>query len=433
MPRSNRVRLIAQPSALDYDTPADPDRATCALRLPTRVCVPGQQFTVQFMVPYVPSGRALAWVHASIDQCVTYRAVTSDATKRNKSQAIWNPFTLASVRETPAPGELGPGAPPFARTLQLVTDQKVHLPSLESAIISIRSVLRFQLFLEGDDEPHLAFETALVVIPADTVKDPAAMAALAAVRDAVGPATAISVTPSALTSQSSSHSLAPRSFKDSQSSAALAAAMRQEGSPPYSQPDPLATTTPAVTDGDHTAASAEQLSLSTHDLAAPPPRYSISQRSPEDSNDALITPPITPSSLHRPSIAAAQTAHPSTATRHLASVTEAADDAYEFEEDGDDDDDELAGLMSIDELAEYLPDAQFGLPRLPVPGSTAMHSGRKPHALVRKPSTPLHTQTDNSGVAVVTNLLARLDSSNSHNSHPHLAHASSAPTHPAGL
>ncbi|KAK6096294.1 hypothetical protein MT418_003136 [Batrachochytrium dendrobatidis] len=182
MPRAHRLKLIRTPLTLEYDTPYDPDKCTCMIRLPTRVYIPGQQFTIQFAIPYVPPGRFITAAQVSIETNTTYRSVTSDATKRNRNAMVWNPFPLAIARELPAPGELGisdSNSPSiFFRTVQLVTDPKHHQITLESSIITVCSLIKFQVFLDGDKEPHFVFDTPITVIPADTIKETTALQAL---------------------------------------------------------------------------------------------------------------------------------------------------------------------------------------------------------------------------------------------------------------
>ncbi|EGF78987.1 hypothetical protein BATDEDRAFT_26124 [Batrachochytrium dendrobatidis JAM81] len=192
MPRSHRLKLLQTPSTLEFDTVYDPNKCTCAIRLPTRVYIPGQQFTIQFAIPYVPAGRSVSAVQASIEANTTYRSVTSDGTKRNRNAVVWNPFPLAFGKEMPAPDEQDTSdlAHPsvFCGTIQLSTEAKYHQPTIESSIISSRSVVKFQVYLDGNEDPHVAFETAIVVIPADTIKETAALKALEIAREQIRPA-----------------------------------------------------------------------------------------------------------------------------------------------------------------------------------------------------------------------------------------------------
>ncbi|KAH6593583.1 hypothetical protein BASA50_007252 [Batrachochytrium salamandrivorans] len=201
MPRSHRLKLLQTPSSLEYDTPYDASKCTCSIRLPTRVYIPGQQFTVQFAVLCTPKHRTIAAVQLSIEGSTTYRSIASDATQRNRNAVVWNPFPLATTREHPAPGELdsrNPNIPvAFSRTVQLVTDPKYHHPTLESSIISSRSVVKVKIFLDSDTEPHMAFETAIVVVPSDTIKETAVLRALEIAREQVRPAHEIALTSAA--------------------------------------------------------------------------------------------------------------------------------------------------------------------------------------------------------------------------------------------
>ncbi|KAJ1341720.1 hypothetical protein BSLG_003680 [Batrachochytrium salamandrivorans] len=106
MPRSHRLKLLQTPSSLEYDTSYDASKCTCSIRLPTRVYIPGQQFTVQFAVLCTPKHRTIAAVQLSIEGSTTYRSIASDPTQRNRNAVVWNPFPLATTREHPAPGEL---------------------------------------------------------------------------------------------------------------------------------------------------------------------------------------------------------------------------------------------------------------------------------------------------------------------------------------
>ncbi|KAH6601486.1 hypothetical protein BASA61_001970 [Batrachochytrium salamandrivorans] len=201
MPRSHRLKLLQTPSSLEYDTPYDASKCTCSIRLPTRVYIPGQQFTVQFAVLCTPKHRTIAAVQLSIEGSTTYRSIASDPTQRNRNAVVWNPFPLATTREHPAPGELdsrNPNIPvAFSRTVQLVTDPKYHHPTLESSIISSRSVVKVKIFLDSDTEPHMAFETAIVVVPSDTIKETAVLRALEIAREQVRPAHEIALTSAA--------------------------------------------------------------------------------------------------------------------------------------------------------------------------------------------------------------------------------------------
>ncbi|KAH6593740.1 hypothetical protein BASA50_007176 [Batrachochytrium salamandrivorans] len=201
MPRSHRLKLLQTPSSLEYDTSYDASKCTCSIRLPTRVYIPGQQFTVQFAVLCTPKHRTIAAVQLSIEGSTTYRSIASDPTQRNRNAVVWNPFPLATTREHPAPGELdsrNPNIPvAFSRTVQLVTDPKYHHPTLESSIISSRSVVKVKIFLDSDTEPHMAFETAIVVVPSDTIKETAVLRALEIAREQVRPAHEIALTSAA--------------------------------------------------------------------------------------------------------------------------------------------------------------------------------------------------------------------------------------------
>ncbi|KAH9265214.1 hypothetical protein BASA83_011297 [Batrachochytrium salamandrivorans] len=137
----------------------------------------------------------------SIEGSTTYRSIASDPTQRNRNAVVWNPFPLATTREHPAPGELDSRNPDipvaFSRTVQLVTDPKYHHPTLESSIISSRSVVKVKIFLDSDTEPHMAFETAIVVVPSDTIKETAVLRALEIAREQVRPAHEIALTSAA--------------------------------------------------------------------------------------------------------------------------------------------------------------------------------------------------------------------------------------------
>ncbi|KAL2914993.1 hypothetical protein HK105_205537 [Polyrhizophydium stewartii] len=467
MPRSHRLKLLSTPSPLNYNTPPDPDKCTCAIRLPGRVYIPGQQFTVQFAIPYVPPNRTVAAIQASIEACTTYRSVTSDATKRNRNAVVWNPFALASAREVPAPGELTPESPVFSRTIQLVTDPKYHQPSIESSLISTRSVVKFQVFLDNEDEPHMAFETAIVVIPADTIKETAALHALELAREQLRPANEIaganpnnsslrsrsktgsfSTTASIRTPLSTSHS-DDASYMPAYATSASGNAVSGGGSSPRV----------GTPDGFMGQRRGTSPSLAAADL---PPRYSVSQRSYEgqpqhpqhqqhqhvmmmaggSASHLATEPPMTPVSSssaslrssagdqgRRPSVVGglapvpenqAATFQDNAAAAAAAAAALAAAAAYD-----DESDDELDGLLSIDELADRLADAQLSRkdvdmafpPQQQARPAQVAASPRRSPAFTRPPAAqpprsadaaPLSGST--SGSAVVSDLLARLDS-----------------------
>ncbi|EGF83720.1 hypothetical protein BATDEDRAFT_21138 [Batrachochytrium dendrobatidis JAM81] len=413
MPRAHRLKLIRTPSILEYDTPYDPDRCTCAIRLPTRVYIPGQQFTVQFAISYVPQ-KTIASIQVSIEGCTTYRSITSDATKRNRNAVVWNPFPLAVTREVPTAGELQSYDPNntqiFSRTLHLVTDPKYHQPTLESSLITTRSIIKFQIFMDGEEEPHMSFETSVIVIPADTIKETAALRALELARSQIRPANEIVVsTPISMLSHRSKGSSfsTTASIKtptmsnfNNDDNSTLRPPSSGSGASSYTpsgqMPIPFSNNhhmSGSNNSGMHSVGSTEGGS-SYLSSGIPPPRYSISQRSldtPQSafgnsySADTLTTASnantrSTGESGRRPSLA-----------RDLATLPEnrVAIFPTETKSEGHESDDELDGLLTIDELAGRLADANL----------TRKEFG---NLMVQAPSAETK--------AVVNGLLARLDS-----------------------
>ncbi|KAH6598936.1 hypothetical protein BASA50_003443 [Batrachochytrium salamandrivorans] len=437
MPRLHRLKLLRTPSTLEYDTPFDPDRCTCAIRLPTRVYIPGQQFTVQFAIPYIPQNRTISTVQTSIEASTTYRSITSDATKRNRNAVVWNPFLLALAREQPAPGELNSYDPSqsavFSRTVHLVTDPKYHQPTLESSIISSRSIVKFQIFLDGDDEPHMAFETAIVVIPADTIKETAALRALEIARDQVRPSHEITLNTAI---PILSHRSKGSSFSTTASiMTPLSSSTPNDDNstmPPYSagsvSPNPSnlhyipssnvripvnnnRSTTSSSNSGMHSVGSNDTSSV-TFASGMLPPGYSTSLRSldlppPSSGNSNSGSgdlAPLTPISAATSIRTLSEHNRRPSLMRELSTLPE--DDVALFEKKHTDlrheSDDDLGGLLTIDELADRL--AAANLTRKEV-GLMMVQS--------KSDLNRISNDSTGSGKSVVTGLIARLDSGHS--------------------
>ncbi|KAH9270874.1 hypothetical protein BASA83_007027 [Batrachochytrium salamandrivorans] len=374
MPRFHRLKLLRNPSTLEYDTPYSVDRCTCAIRLPSRVYIPGQQFTVQFAIPYIPPNRTIVAVRTTIEVCTTYRSITSDATKRSKNAVVWSPSPLASSRDRPSRSELdalkSSHPPVFSRSIQLVTDPNAHHPTLESPIITLRSIFKLKVFLDGDDSPHLSFETAIVVIPADTIKETASLKALEIARDQVLP----TKEPSILAATSTSSLRSKRSICSTISSTV----------PPFllDIPDSGGPFFPSyISGGDNSTlhnspcspeTQAHSITKSSTDSIAslnsltsgpPPLRYSLLLRDMDlqpsqtnmDHNPDDLT-PITPESTSTLAKALPDIAFRLPLSRELASLPENTVATFENNLDAGvcDGNSELDGLLTIDELASRL-------------------------------------------------------------------------------
>ncbi|KAI9352868.1 hypothetical protein BDR26DRAFT_849985 [Obelidium mucronatum] len=164
MPEAARLKLLQSPSQMTHQVASSDEKIGYSVQIPKRILSIGERLEVNVMIFSTPGDAKLRLFNASL------RPVAQYMSPNNYGAHGTFPRPLAEVTETFNLVQVGDGAEPIVRHFFLDVDPAIALASLESPLISIKTVFRLQVTLDNSETPNSVWELPVVVLPVSTTE-----------------------------------------------------------------------------------------------------------------------------------------------------------------------------------------------------------------------------------------------------------------------
>ncbi|KAJ3026146.1 UNVERIFIED_CONTAM: hypothetical protein HDU68_006135 [Siphonaria sp. JEL0065] len=161
MPDSAKIKLIESPSQIVQQHPGNNEKAAYSLSLPRRILFMGETLEVNLAIFSTPGDTRLRSFNVSM------RTVASYISGDNTGAQAPTPRPLSEMSQSfPLIKIGGPGGnESLIHRLFLEVDSEIAQPSIESALISVKTVLRMEIILDNSETPNQHYELPVVVVP----------------------------------------------------------------------------------------------------------------------------------------------------------------------------------------------------------------------------------------------------------------------------
>ncbi|KAJ3321503.1 hypothetical protein HDU76_014087, partial [Blyttiomyces sp. JEL0837] len=157
MPESARTRLLSNDSPLSHEVPGTDQKCGYSINIPSRILKPGDPVYITVTVNTTPSTSSIRMINVSLRS-------TTDYTGSERATQVKFPRPLSEATESPGISVNG-STGPWSHKFTLVVDPAIAKPSLESPLISIKTVFRLEIILDTSETPNVAVEVPVVVVP----------------------------------------------------------------------------------------------------------------------------------------------------------------------------------------------------------------------------------------------------------------------------
>ncbi|KAI9327935.1 hypothetical protein DFJ73DRAFT_904583 [Zopfochytrium polystomum] len=162
MPRQARERLVKEnDNPLSHTVDATLEKCGYSIRMPKRVVAIGDYIVADVILHSTPGESSVRWISASLRTSKIYQSPESRAAQ------VKLPRPLSEAMEQVGRPIPGPSRP-LARRFSMHVDPKIAVASLESILISVKTVFRVEVVLDTSEVPNIAVEVPVVIVPADS-------------------------------------------------------------------------------------------------------------------------------------------------------------------------------------------------------------------------------------------------------------------------
>ncbi|KAJ3069056.1 hypothetical protein HDU98_007851 [Podochytrium sp. JEL0797] len=161
MPESAKTKLLESPSQIFHQAAATGDKVAYSVQIPRRILVVGETLELNLGITETPGDARLRMFNASLRTVASYLAID------NTGAQAPIPRPLSEMSQSFPLIKIGgeDGTEPLMRRLFLLVDPEIAQPSIESALISVKTVLRLEIILDDSETPNVHYEIPIVLVP----------------------------------------------------------------------------------------------------------------------------------------------------------------------------------------------------------------------------------------------------------------------------
>ncbi|KAJ3096541.1 hypothetical protein HK100_005539, partial [Physocladia obscura] len=162
MPKVAIYKLLNRSSAYSLEGNGSDGKIQYSIHLPKRIVTIGDEVEVQITILSTPGNFKLRMMNAAL------RPVISYLNENNIAVQARFPRPLSEMSQPWSPQvKIGGsnGIDPIVRRIYLRVDPELAQASLESSLISIKTILRVELILDSSETPNISEEVPLVILP----------------------------------------------------------------------------------------------------------------------------------------------------------------------------------------------------------------------------------------------------------------------------
>ncbi|ORY48111.1 hypothetical protein BCR33DRAFT_58709 [Rhizoclosmatium globosum] len=163
MPQIAIYNMISSPSPFSHDSQGTADKVGFSLHIPQRIVTIGDSVELHVTINSTPQDARLRMLNCqlrNVVSCLNSEGFAVQQKFPRPLSEVSQPFNLVSV--TPGYSD------PIVRRLYFTVDPQIALQSLESPLVSSRSILRVQIVLDTSETPNVSMEIPIVVVPRNT-------------------------------------------------------------------------------------------------------------------------------------------------------------------------------------------------------------------------------------------------------------------------
>ncbi|KAJ3026147.1 UNVERIFIED_CONTAM: hypothetical protein HDU68_006136 [Siphonaria sp. JEL0065] len=161
MPDTAKIRMLHSSSADATDVPGTHDKVGYSISIPTRIARPGDSLEVNVSINSTPGDTKLRLINASLRPLITYF-------KEDKTPSVAKfPRPLSEMSQSFPLLKVGGsnGCDPIKRRLFLLVDPDVAKGSVDSPLVSVKTVFRLQVTLDNSEYPNVSAEIPIIIVP----------------------------------------------------------------------------------------------------------------------------------------------------------------------------------------------------------------------------------------------------------------------------
>ncbi|KAJ3233447.1 hypothetical protein HDU78_006470 [Chytriomyces hyalinus] len=161
IPESAKIKLLESSSQLTHQVPESFDKVGYSLQIPRRIVVLGDSFEVNLAITSTPGDTRLRYMSASLRPVISYLNQDSVGVHARVPRALSEmsqSFPLVKVG-----GQTG--VTPIYRRLLFLVDPELAQPSLESPLISVKTIFRLDITIDNSETSNVSFELPIIVVP----------------------------------------------------------------------------------------------------------------------------------------------------------------------------------------------------------------------------------------------------------------------------
>ncbi|KAJ3012900.1 UNVERIFIED_CONTAM: hypothetical protein HDU68_000972 [Siphonaria sp. JEL0065] len=161
MPDTAKIRMLHSSSADATDIQGTHDKVGYSINIPTRIARPGDSLEVNISINSTPGEAKLRLVNASLRPLITYF-------KEDKTPSVAKfPRPLSEMSQSFPLLKVGGtnGCEPIKRRLFLLVDPDVAKASVDSPLVSVKTVFRLQVTLDNSEYPNISVEIPIIIVP----------------------------------------------------------------------------------------------------------------------------------------------------------------------------------------------------------------------------------------------------------------------------
>ncbi|KAJ3231592.1 hypothetical protein HDU81_003663 [Chytriomyces hyalinus] len=161
IPESAKIKLLESSSQLTHQVPESFEKVGYSLQIPRRIVVLGDSLEVNLAITSTPGDTRLRYMSASLRPVISYLnqdSVGAHARIPRALSEMSQSFPLVKVG--------GPtGVATIYRRLLFLVDPELAQPSLESPLISVKTIFRLDITVDNSETPNVTFELPIIVVP----------------------------------------------------------------------------------------------------------------------------------------------------------------------------------------------------------------------------------------------------------------------------
>ncbi|KAI9352873.1 hypothetical protein BDR26DRAFT_914337 [Obelidium mucronatum] len=161
MPDTAKIRMLHSSSAESTDVAGTSDKVGYSVRIPKRTVQPGESLEVNISINSTPGDTKLRLINASLRPAVTYF-------KDDKTPSLAKfPRPLSEMSQSFPLVKIGgaTGCEPIQRRLFLLVDPDVAVGSLDSPLVSVKTMFRLQITTDNSEFANITCEIPILIVP----------------------------------------------------------------------------------------------------------------------------------------------------------------------------------------------------------------------------------------------------------------------------